>query len=342
MTDAAETGTSIQEKVGFLRRPESYPGGVAQVEAIETHMSWVFLAGDRVFKLKKPVRYNFLDFSTLEARRLDSERELELNRRLAGDTYIGMVPITTAGEDGLRLDGSGRVVDWLVEMHRLPESRTLSAAIVDGSVQQADIDGIAGKLIDFYSQLTPQPLTGEEYHAMFAGWIEENHAALNHPGYGLPTETVLQLYEHQRRFLQDSGRLLVQRAGENRIIEGHGDLRPEHVFLTDPPVIIDCLEFNRAFRILDPVDELTYLGLECDRLGAAWIGQRILENYIAATGDRPPGELITFYRLFRSCLRAKIAVWHIEDHAIDDHEKWRRRALEYLQVAERCLGCDRH
>ncbi|MEJ2760399.1 MAG: hypothetical protein P8126_02360 [Gammaproteobacteria bacterium] len=340
LTMPAGGEVNIDKKVAFLREPGHYPAGAGRVEVIETHMSWVFLTEDRVYKLKKPVRYEFLDFSTLESRRLDSEREVILNRRLAGDTYLRTLPLTLEKNGELRLDGDGEPVDWLVEMRRLPQDRTLEALILNRTVEPQDIDTISGLLNGFYAQQTPLLLSGKEYRALFAGEIEENHEVLSRPAYGLPVELVQRLTSLQRSFLSSDTSLLEERVVGGRVIEGHGDLRPEHVFLTTPPVIIDCLEFNRNFRIIDPADELSYLGLECERLGADWIGERLLQNYTKVSGDRCPGALIDFYRLFRACLRAKIAVWHVEDHQINNAEKWLRRAKDYMVVAKRHLPAE--
>jgi aminoglycoside phosphotransferase family enzyme len=123
------------------------------------------------------------------------------------------------------------------------------------------------------------------------------------------------------------------RVRARRIIEAHGDLRPEHICLTDPPVIIDCLEFNRNLRLLDPVDELSFLGLECERLGAPLVGATMLDLYREATGDAPAEELIAFYKSYRACLRAKIAAWHLRDSEIREPEKWPALARTYLELA---------
>ena len=338
-TDITEIG--LREKVTFLRQPENYPFATGRVDVIETHMSWVFLTDDRVYKLKKPVRYSFLDFSTLEARREDSEGEVQLNKRLAGDTYIRTIALTREDNGVLMLGGEGKPVDWLVEMHRLPEELTLDVAIRNSTVATDDIDRISRILNDFFQQQPSLPVTTDGYRTMFAQGLEENHEILGRPEYGLPQDRLQRVIAAQSGFLQSHGDMLEERARDGRIIEGHGDLRPEHVFLKEQPVIIDCLEFNRDFRIIDPVDELAYLGLECDRLGAAWIGERLLQNYFDDTGDACPAALIRFYRLFRACLRAKIAVWHIDDHRVREVEKWRQRAMDYLSIADRDLAADR-
>jgi aminoglycoside phosphotransferase family enzyme len=300
-------------------------------------MSWVFLAGARVYKLKKPVRYEFLDFSTPEARREDCEREVKLNRRLAGDVYIGTLALTLDADGRLQLGGGGEPVEWLVELKRLPESRCLEEAIRNNAVAVQDIERVSGLLNGFYRGLEPEPVTQEDYVTAFAEGIGQNHEVLMRTRYGLPDKIIRRLTSIQQRFLQRSSALLAQRVADGRVIEGHGDLRPEHVFLLQPPVVIDCLEFRRAFRILDPVDELGYLAFECERLGVDWIGDSLLQNYFEGADDQCPAELVSFYRLFRICLRAKIAVWHIDDHEINDDRKWLRRARDYLRVAERDL-----
>jgi aminoglycoside phosphotransferase family enzyme len=327
----------IEEKVTFLRQPDVYPDRSERVDVVETHMSWVFLTERLVYKLKKPVRYDFLDFSTLEARHKNCEREVHLNRRLARDVYLGTVPLTIQGDNDLQLDGEGRVVDWLVQMRRLPADRMLDAAIREGTVDAEDVRKFSQVLADFYRLSLPLPFNPANYRRRFEADIRSNLIELNRTLYALPKAQVDRLAAAQRQFLIEQGSLLEQRAQDGRIIDAHGDLRPQHIFLTPVPVVIDCLEFNREFRILDPVDELAYLAMECERLGAPAIGNQVLGHYSNASGDTCPAELIGFYKAFRACLRAKIAVWHIVDHEVQDHQRWLRLARTYLDLAERYL-----
>lgn len=324
---------SIDEKVAFLRSPDAYPSPPAAVQVTETHMSWVFFAGERVYKLKKPVRYAFLDFSTLEARHRNCDREVRLNRRLAADVYYGIVPLVIS--DGrLQLDGDGRVVDWLVNMRRLPEERMLDAAIRGNAVNAEDIRKLTALLTDFYRRSAPVEMGAVEYRARFEHDVRANYAELAAPQYALSAPQLERVTQTQLRFVGGSSAMLEQRARDRKIIDAHGDLRPEHICLTDEPRIIDCLEFRREFRLLDPFDELAYLAMECERLGAAPVGDQVLRQYREAASDAPADELIWFYKAFRACLRAKIAIWHIADHEVRDVEKWRRRANDYLRLAE--------
>ena len=320
--------------MSFLRRPDAYPDPSQAIDVVETHLSWVFL-GTRVYKFKKPVRYAFLDFTTLESRRQNCEREVNLNRRLAPEVYLGVVPLTLESTGDLKLDGKGNTVEWLVEMKRLPADRMLDAAIRAGTVTEHDIQSLVCRLVSFYRDAERIATDADAYRASFAAGVASNRAELLQPRYGLPSAPIECVTAAQLRFLERQGAALDERAQGNRIVDAHGDLRPQHILLNDPPRIIDCLEFKREFRLLDPVDELSFLAMECDRLGAGQIGDRILSSYLESSGEAPSDKLIWFYKAYRACLRAKIAIWHIADHEIRDIIKWRARALDYLALAER-------
>lgn len=324
----------IKDKVDFLLRPESYPEGTGAVEAIETHISWVFLTDKHAYKLKKPVRYPFLDFRTIDARHIDALEEVRLNRRLAREIYLGLVPIAHRGGRP-RLGGNGRAVDWLVKMRRLPAGRMLDRLIGQGQLEPEEIRKVGERLGRFYREQRPVEVAVHEYRRCLQDDIDENAAELTGGDYALPADRVAAVCRRQSAFLASAGKVLGERVRQGRIVEGHGDLRPEHVCLTEPPVIIDCLEFRRQFRLLDPADELAYLGMECERLGAAWIVPELFGIYRAVTGDTPPRELVHFYASLRAALRAKLAIWHNRDHGITDPLKWVRKALSYLEVAER-------
>jgi uncharacterized protein len=331
----------LEAKIAFLRRPESYPGDVPEVEAIETHMAWVFLAGRRAYKMKKPVHYPFLDFSTLEARRQDCEEEVRLNRRLAPDVYLGIVPLTSTGSK-LAIGGAGEPVEWLVVMKRLPQEAMLGTAIREHPVDDAEMMPAARLLADFFHRQAAEPLAPDDYVGRLRRELAENsaeiliHAPRSTPHLVRPTTDLL------NHFLDEHSRLLEDRVHDGRVIEGHGDLRPEHVFLGPPPCVIDCLEFERRFRIQDPAHELAFLGLECERLGAPWVGPFFLRVYHTVARDCPPEQLIAFYAAHSALLRAKIAIWHLVDH-VRDPERWVRRCTVYLDLAARhaLLCCER-
>ncbi len=333
-----ETPVLLAAKVAFLKRAHSYPEPSSGIVAKETHMSWVFLTDGYAYKLKKPVRYPFLDFSTLDARRRDCEAEVRLNRRLTDDVYLGIEPLTANAAGELRLGKDGRIVDWLVKMRRLPDERSVDALIKHNKLSEGDVTKIARFLTRFYQQSRPIDLSPSSFRQSLERDVRANEIALKNERYRLPGRKVERLSQLQRKVLNSKGDLFDARAIEARIVEGHGDLRPEHVYLNGKPQIIDCLEFKEEFRHLDPVDELTFFAMECERLGAPFAGPLLLRTYTEMTGDRPDATLIHFYRAFRACLRAKIAVWHLDEPDVRTPHLWRRRANEYLALAERSIS----
>lgn len=326
----------IRAKVACLTNPASYPERPAAVEVVQTHMSCVFLTAEHAYKLKKPVRYEFLDFSTLEARRIDCEEELRLNRRLAPDIYLDMVPLVSTRDGALALGGPGEVVDWLVKMRRLPSQLMLDRAIRDGTVTRGAIRRLAVVLADFYRRCEPVAMEPGAYRRRFHRDILANQQSLAAPEYGLPQALVQAATSGLLAVVVGEPSLFDRRVSERRIVEGHGDLRPEHVCLGERPLVIDCLEFNSDWRILDPVDELAYFAQECEHVGAPWIGESVLDTYREATGDDPPSRLVEFYKGFRAGVRAKLSAWHLRDHLDPaDQGRWIARAGRYLELAHR-------
>lgn len=317
-------------KVAFLSCPQSYPEPTSQVEAIETHMAWVFLTDAHAYKLKKPVRYDYLDFSTLEARRRCCEDEVRLNRRLAPDVYLGVVSLGTGSGGALEIGGGAVVHDWLVRMRRLPAELMLDRMIAGGTVTVPALEALGRRLARFYGEAPREALAADAYLGRLARELDESRTELVR--YGLDADLVDRALAGPSGFLASRPAGLRQRVGAGRIVEGHGDLRPEHICLGDPPLVIDCIEFNRAFRILDPLDDLSYLALECRRHGAVWVGRAVIDAYAAAADDPPPEELIRFYLAYRAAVRAKIAIWHLRDDGASRAEHWVARARSYLQI----------
>lgn len=324
---------ALEDKIAFLSRPESYPEHTQRVETKQTHMSWVFLTDTHAWKLKKPSRFNHLDLSSPEARRRNCQEEVRLNQRLAPNVYRGVVPLTVGKGNALQLDKPGIIDDWLVCMRRLPSDRMLDQAIVNGTWTKEDLRKVGALLADFYSSAPPIPLTSEYYLDQLRSELESSRDELANLKYALSGPLIESTVNDGLKFLVQHRDLLNERVQAGRIVEAHGDLRPEHICLEDEPVIIDCLEFNRNLRVLDPASELMFLDLECDRLGAPEIGRLILAIYCERTGDNPPRRLLEFYRTYHACVRAKVAIWHLRDHDVRDRAKWTTRAHEYLQIA---------
>jgi uncharacterized protein len=247
-------------------------------------MSWVFLAGEHAYKLKKPVRFPYLDFSTLDRREAACRAELRLNRRLAPDVYLDTVPLTMT-PSGLAIAGKGPVVDWLVVMRRLDEAETLEHAIVQRRLEPWQLDRLIATLVQFYRRARRVFLPSAAQLRDWQQGLLDNWRILLDPGFGLPAGLVRRIVRIQRQFVSDHREMLTTRIRGRSIVDGHGDLRPEHIWLGDPVKIIDCLEFNPRLRAVDPFDEIAYLSLECDRLGAAWAGEYIRRRVMCRLPD---------------------------------------------------------
>lgn len=336
---------SPAEKLAFLRQ-----GGVlseddlAPVQVVETRSSWVFLTTDGAYKLKKPLHSRMIDLTTVAARGRNATLELHLNRRLAPTVYEGLLPLWCDRRSGLRIGpvvaspadcplDPAQVVDWLVGMHRLSAARMLDRLIGDGRLDDAVIEDIGAHLGRFYRAQPAFRLNPGAYVEGLCRTIDGEGAVLATAPEWVDAERLSAALRRQLEFLDRRGTLLAERASAGRIIEGHGDLRPEHVCCLEPPVIFDCLEFSRELRVLDAVDELAYLGLECARLGQPGALEGLLAAYGACCEDDPPVELVRFYQRYRALVRAKLALWHLIDLPHDRPAKWRMRLETYLSIA---------
>ncbi len=234
------------------------------------------------------------------------------------------------------MGGDGEVVEWLVKMRQLPAQLMLDHAIRHGNIARHDVRRFALVLGDFYRHAEPVAMDAAQYRQRFERDIRANHLRLSSPEYAMPLDLVQAITARQLAILEQEVSSLDRRVTRGKIVEGHGDLRPEHICLGPEPLFIDCLEFNRDWRLLDPADELAYLSMECEYAGAPWIGEVIFETYRERTGDDPPAVLVRFYKAYRASLRAKLSAWHLKDHhGSADRGQWIARAQRYLELADR-------
>jgi aminoglycoside phosphotransferase family enzyme/predicted kinase len=325
----------VRELARWLATPGAYPHSPARVEHVETHISHVFLADDLVFKLKKPVKYDFLDFSTLERREHACREELRLNRRLATQTYLDVVPIVQAPDGSLAIGGSGPIVDWLVQMRRLPAEWMLDALYRRGGLTAEQIDRLATTLVGFYRSLAALPITAAEYRSRCIAHVRGNRDELLAVRHHLPQGVVERVHGFQLQMLALAPELFDERVSAGRIVEGHGDLRPEHICLTEEVAIFDCIEFSADFRRIDVADELAFLAAECDFLGAEWVGPQLLGSYSKQSGDRIPPVLLAFYKSYRACVRAKVAALRADQLQGPGQEEAVAEAHRHLEWADR-------
>lgn len=333
---------SLATKIAFLQRGDSYAHRPEDVELIETHFAILFLAGRFVYKLKKPIRFHEIDFTTPELRRANCESELILNRRLAEGVYIDIVPLTMAA--GRLAIESGRAragpaIDWLVKMHRLPSERMLEARAAAGPVAREELRLLVAKLVRFYSQTMRAAWDGPEYCRHLERELQARGEELLAYRSSLGACPLERIVADQLRFLRDHASEIAARCALGRVVDAHGDLRPEHILLAGEPQIIDCLEFSSHLRLLDTAEEIAFLALECTKLGKPEIGQDLLDLYREIGNDPVPQPLIDFYLSRRACVRALLCVWHLDEPLADaPRDQWRERAKWYLETALAAIG----
>lgn len=331
--NVAPDEVTIAEKIRFLSDPTTYSMAGRRIEIVETHFSWVFLTSAHAFKLKKPAHGEGFDFRTVKARKRNAITEVRLNRRLAPKTYIGIVALTQEQSGTLKLGGDGVVVDWLVKMARLDADQMLDIHLVNGNWHYAGLEAVAQCLAIFFARAKRATLSPPVQIAQIK---HEMHRALtaliraNEPGLRSTATTV---GRDLNAFMLRRGNLLRQRVEQRRLVDGHGDLRPEHIYVDGAPQIIDCLEFRSDLRWLDPVNEIGFLSLECARLGVAPIEARLIRRYRERTGDNPPSALIAFYMALNALTRARLSVEHIAEPGTRTREQWLARAASYLAAA---------
>lgn len=326
-----EEVSALAAKVDFLSRPESYPQPVRHVEATETHLSWVFLTGEHVYKLKKPFHRSPIDYRTPAARRRSCMGELRLNQRLASHVYLDVVALTVDASGRFVLDGPGRCVDWLVRMRRMPTALSLEQRLRLDTVEAIDARRIVARLVPFFAAARRAHWTPVAYRRRLVTAINEAAGELARPEFALARPGIEALATGLRHFVATRLDLLDARVQAGRIVEGHGDLRPEHIYLTEPPTIIDCIEFDRTLRLRDPVDELAFLSMECDRLDRPLLDGWLFAAWRELAGDDAPRPLVEFHKACNAFVRAQIAIWHLEDPREGPRQAWVDRAEDYLR-----------
>lgn len=327
---------SLEHKVTFLKQCSSYYEPCQEIEAIETHMSWVFLTDQYAYKLKKPVHFSYLDFSTPHKRLRSLQREFILNQALAPNVYLDILPLQQNRKKGFYPVGlfqEGDTVDWLLKMKRFPQNKTLDKTIVEHNTDHSQLIKAAEKLMQFYRQSPPLFFKPRVYLKYFKNNLLDNLNELQQPQYELDPIFLKDMHCALVKKLNELSQSISHRILQGRIIECHGDLRPEHICLISPPIIIDRLEFDRELRIMDPLEELSYLYVECQNLGAPEIGQLFYQVYEQNLGDTPNPDLLILYQSYRACLKAKLAAWHLDDVRIENQQKWYDKAKSYLDLS---------
>jgi aminoglycoside phosphotransferase family enzyme/predicted kinase len=296
-----------------LSDPAAYPGPVGEVEVRQTHISAVFLAGTHVYKIKKPVEFGFLDFGTLAKRLHYCEDEVRLNRRLAPDVYLGVVPVTRS-RSGLRVEGDGEAVEWAVKMRRLPDEATLQSRLQREEVGVAVVEALARKVAAFHAEAESGPrVAAFGRFEVVAGNARENfEQSAVHVGTTVSNAVRARAQALTEGALTRHRPLIEERAERGVPRDTHGDLRLGHVYCfpdRKPPgdlVIIDCIEFNERLRFADPVADMAFLVMGLKLQGRRDLARAFTDAYFLASGDFEGRDLLPFYASYRAAVRGKV------------------------------------
>lgn len=321
-----------------LTDPAFYPHGPASVEVRQTHISVVALAGPLVYKVKKPVDFGFCDFTTLEKRRHFCHEELRLNRRLAPDVYLRVVPIVRSAEGNLTLDGQGEPVEYAVEMRRLSANQMLPALLADGQVTTKTMADIARVVHSFHrAAARSEAIDAYGRLEVIEAEVRENFLQLEpYVGRTIEPEAFTQLKDRTERFLATHRDLFSQRIADGRIVEGHGDLHADHICLeAGGTVIYDCIEFNEAFRCLDIASEVAFLAMDLDALGYQTLAEAFILHYQAIAEDPGLPRMLPFYKSYRAVVRGKVESFRLDDPDMPELAKAeaRKSARRYFELA---------
>ncbi|MEF3130978.1 hypothetical protein OS035_05790 [Rhizobium sp. 268] len=279
----------------------------------------------------------FLDLSTLAAREFNCREELRLNRRLAPDVYLRVVPLVTRPDGRLSIGGQGTVEEWLLEMRRLPEQLMFDHLIKASAVTTNELADLVGYLAAFYRGAERPALDPLDHFRMFEYQNEINREVLRHEEFDVDHHAVRSLLNDLDRALHRSRDMIKNRIEQGRYVEGHGDLRPEHVCFCNPIAIFDCLEFDRWLRFIDPFDEIAFLGMECAFLGAPDIADTLANLMERKLEDRIPLKLRLLYTAFRGTMRARMSYSHLLDCVRVVPGLWEAKTSRYLALAQAAL-----
>lgn len=315
-----------------LTTQSAYPEDTRSIEVVQTRISYVFMTGDHVYKIKKPVDLGYLDYTSLDDRLYYCEREVELNRRLCPDIYLGVVPITRLGNRLLVEGHEGQTVEFAVKMRRLPREMMLNALIARDEATPEMMVDVADKLADFHAQAaTNSTISAFGGVGTVLGNVHENFEQTKaYTGVTLSQEKYDRISRFTLHFIREHGHLFRERVNMGKIRDCHGDLHAEHICFTDGICIYDCIEFNDRFRYGDVVSEVAFLAMDLEHFGRADLSRSFILAYGRASSDPHLNSLLKFYKCYRAYVRGKVESMKLSDPDIGVEE--RRLAVKEAQA----------
>lgn len=320
-----------------LLDPRSLPDKTGSVSLIQTHISMVFVGDEFVYKVKKPVDFGFLDFTTLEKRKHYCEQEVRLNQRLAQDTYMGVLPITYDGKSFRMGQEGGEIVEYAVKMKKIPEDLLMKSLFSRGELGEGHLRQIARVLAKFHLNAARSPEIDKfGKPEVFRINTDENfEQTQKYVDTTIASEDFQTLRNWTDDFYGQQGDLFQERITSEKIRDGHGDLHMEHVCLTEKLAIIDCIEFNDRFRYGDTLVDIAFLLMDLEYHGGKDFSHQLWGFYGQETGDTGMDTLLSFYKVYRAYVRGKVNSFQLDDEHIGVNEKKRaaQTASQYFKLA---------
>ena len=327
----------LPDMVKALLDPKAYPDTTRRVELMQTQMSFVFLTDDYVYKVKKPVNLGYLDYTTLDKRYFYCQQEVELNRRLCPDAYLGVVTITES-RGNILIDGQGKVVEYAVKMRRLPQEAMMNVLLAQNRVSVEMITSVAQKLVEFHQKAeTSADISTFGSLDTITVNAEENFTQTEkYIGSTISREQYQRIKGYTSEFIVQKAPLFRKRVADGRIRDCHGDLHAAHICFTNGICIYDCIEFNDRFRYCDVASEVAFLAMDLDNYGRADLSQSFVNAYVNKSQDKELLRLLNFYKCYRAYVRGKVESFHLDDASISEEEKARAktRAQRYFELAD--------
>jgi len=319
--------------ISAMLDPAFYPHRPQTVGLEQTHTSFIFLAGELVYKVKKPVDFGFLDYTTLEKRRYFCEQEVTLNRRLCPSIYLGVEAVTLQGK-AYALGGPGETAEYAVKMRRLPAKGMMDVLLRRHSLTPSMVERVAARLAEFHAAAE----TNERIAQIGAQSIETNvrenfDQTAPYIDRSIDQETYYIIKAFSDSFLRDRASLLAARVRDGRMRDCHGDLHTAHVCFTDGLCIYDCIEFNERFRYGDVASDVAFLAMDLDQHGYRDLSDHFVQAYVRASSDAQLIEVLDFYKCYRACVRGKVEGFKLDDPLFLDKPQVVRAAGRFFALA---------
>jgi uncharacterized protein len=326
---------SQKQVVDALLNPEAYPENPGEIGLIQTHISFVFVTKNFVYKMKKAVNFGFLDFSTLEKRRFFCEKELELNKRLCPDVYLEVVSINKS--NNVRINGEGEIVEYALKMKRLPQEKIMTLLLKENKVNDKTIDELAKIIAQFHSKAQTSNEINEygSLKIIRTNWDENFVQTQKYVNQTISQNTLEFIQNKINAFMEKKKPLFESRINDNKIRDCHGDMHSGNIFITKPICIFDAIEFNDRFRYSDVASDVAFLAMDLDFQQRQDLSDYFIAKYIKYSNDQELEKLLPFYKCYRAHVRGKVISFKLDDSnvAAEEKEAAVKEAKAYFKLA---------